>query len=129
VELKLGRTRSARSLFSLATSPKDPKDSSTLRGGWVFSAVRISFLPKHRPTETPKHLFSLAHRSGHRLLQRLSPQKQIPSSLELFGKRFNFRDRGHLRDLHAPLNFQQFHLAGSGHIYDVEVFEKSASRE
>jgi hypothetical protein len=49
--------------------------------------------------------------------------------LELFGKRFNFRDRVHLRDLLAPLNFQSFHLAGSGHIYDVEVFEKSASRE
>jgi hypothetical protein len=49
--------------------------------------------------------------------------------LELFGKRFNFRDRVHLRDLLAPLNFQSFHLAGSGHIYDVEVFEKSASGE
>jgi hypothetical protein len=47
--------------------------------------------------------------------------------LELFGKRFHFRDRVHLRDLLAPLNFQSFHLAGSGHIYDVEVFEKSAS--
>ncbi len=45
--------------------------------------------------------------------------------LELFGKRFDFRDRGHLRDLLAPLNFRSFHLAGSGHIYDVEVFEKS----
>ena len=44
--------------------------------------------------------------------------------LELFGKRFDFRDRGHLRDLLAPMNFRSFHLAGSGHIYDVEVFEK-----
>jgi hypothetical protein len=49
--------------------------------------------------------------------------------LELFGKRFDFRDRGHLRDLLEPLNFRSFHLAGSGHIYDVEVFEKSASEE
>jgi len=47
--------------------------------------------------------------------------------LELFGKRFDFRDRGHLRELLEPLNFRSFHLAGSGHIYDVEVFEKSAS--
>ena len=47
--------------------------------------------------------------------------------LELFGKRFDFRDRRHLRELLAPLNFRSFHLAGSGHIYDVEVFEKSAS--
>ena len=44
--------------------------------------------------------------------------------LEHFGKRFDFRNREHLRDLLAPLNFQSFHLAGSGHIYDVEVFEK-----
>jgi hypothetical protein len=47
--------------------------------------------------------------------------------LELFGKRFDFRDRGHLRDLLAPLNFRSCHLAGSGHIYDVEVFEKQCS--
>jgi len=46
--------------------------------------------------------------------------------LELFGKRFDFRDRVHLRDLLAPLNFRPLYLAGSGHIYDVEVFEKSA---
>ena len=48
--------------------------------------------------------------------------------LELFGKRFDFRDRGHLRDLLEPLNFRSFHLAGSGHIYDVEVFEKIIPR-
>ncbi|MEO6473972.1 MAG: hypothetical protein ABIQ96_02560 [Luteolibacter sp.] len=45
--------------------------------------------------------------------------------LELFGKRFDFRDRTHLLNLLAPLNFRSRHLAGSGHIYDVEVFEKS----
>lgn len=45
--------------------------------------------------------------------------------LELFGKRFDFRERKHLLDLLAPLNFRSLHLAGSGHIYDVEVFEKS----
>ena len=49
--------------------------------------------------------------------------------LELFGKRFDFRNREHLRDLLAPLNFRPLHLAGSGHIYDVEVFEKSADGE
>lgn len=44
--------------------------------------------------------------------------------LEHFGKRFDFRDRGHLGDLLSPLHFRSFHLAGSGHVYDVEVFEK-----
>lgn len=45
--------------------------------------------------------------------------------LELFGKRFDFRDRGHLRELLAPMNFRSSCLVGSGHIYDVEIFEKS----
>lgn len=47
--------------------------------------------------------------------------------LEHLGKRFDFRDRSHLRDLLLPLNFRSLHLAGSGHIYDVEVFEKLAA--
>lgn len=45
--------------------------------------------------------------------------------LEHFGKRFDFRERRHLHELLAPLNFRSFHLAGSGHIYDIEVFEKA----
>jgi hypothetical protein len=45
--------------------------------------------------------------------------------LETFGKRFDFRHRRHLLDLLAPMNFRSVHLAGSGHIYDVEVFEKN----
>lgn len=44
--------------------------------------------------------------------------------LELFGKRFDFRDRKHVHELLAPLNFRPYHLVGSGHIYDVEVFER-----
>lgn len=44
--------------------------------------------------------------------------------LEVFGKRFDFRNREHLNDLLAPLNFRSVGLVGSGHIYDVEVFEK-----
>lgn len=46
--------------------------------------------------------------------------------LEHFGKRFDFRERRHLHDLLAPLDIRSFHLAGSGHIYDVEVFEKKS---
>ncbi len=48
------------------------------------------FSPKHRPSETPKHLFHPPHvprnphfpalRSGRRLFQRHSPQKQFPSN-------------------------------------------------
>lgn len=46
--------------------------------------------------------------------------------LEIFGKRFDFRDSNHLLELLAPLNFRRVHLAGSGNIYDVEVFERVA---
>jgi hypothetical protein len=44
--------------------------------------------------------------------------------LELFGKRFDFRDREHLGEVLASSNFRSSHLEGSGHIYDVEMFEK-----
>ncbi len=62
---------------------------------------------------------------GGRLIVNTYRDHSCIRILELFGKRFDFRDRGHLRDLFAPLNFRSLHLAGSGHIYDVEVFEKS----
>lgn len=79
--------------------------------------------------------------TAHHLAERLSEMTSDRGSLiintyrdhssirilEIFGKRFDFRDRGHLRDLLAPMNFRSFHLAGSGHIYDVEVFEKHLS--
>lgn len=45
--------------------------------------------------------------------------------LELFGRRFDYRHRKHLESLLAPANFRPLHLAGSGNIYDVEVYERN----
>jgi hypothetical protein len=45
--------------------------------------------------------------------------------LELFGRKFIYRNRENLRALLASVNFQPVRLVGSGNIYDVEVYEKS----
>ena len=44
--------------------------------------------------------------------------------LELFGKRFDYRNREDLSALLATANFRNPRLVGSGHIYDIEVYEK-----
>lgn len=53
---------------------------------------------------------------------RLHPSTRI---LELFGKRFDYRTRDNLSDLMATANFRNPRLVGSGHIYDIEVYEKT----
>lgn len=45
--------------------------------------------------------------------------------LELFGKRFNYRNRENLRSLLASANFRPERLVGSGNIYDVKVYQKN----
>jgi hypothetical protein len=47
--------------------------------------------------------------------------------LELFGKRFAYRNRENLRSLLAAVDFRPALLAGSGNIYHVETYEKNAS--
>ena len=49
--------------------------------------------------------------------------------LELFGKRFAFRGREELASLLGAHGFQPLHCAGSGNIYDVEVYLKKPSPE
>ncbi len=44
--------------------------------------------------------------------------------LELFGRRFDYRNRGNLSALLAVAHFRNPRLVGSGNIYDVEVYEK-----
>ncbi len=44
--------------------------------------------------------------------------------LELFGKRFIFRDRSRLAELLAPHGFTAHRSLGSGNIYDMEIFLK-----
>ena len=88
----------------------------------------------HEPAEpftAPDLVAQLAAMTTHRghLIMNTYRDHCCIRTLELFGKRFDFRDRKHLRDLLAPLHFRPLHLAGSGHIYDVEVFEKFASGE
>jgi hypothetical protein len=46
--------------------------------------------------------------------------------LELFGRRFDYRNRENLSALLAPAHFRTPRLVGSGNIYDVEVYEKGS---
>ncbi|WP_050028782.1 hypothetical protein [Verrucomicrobium sp. BvORR034] len=46
--------------------------------------------------------------------------------LELFGRRFDYRDRENLTALMAAANFELTRLMGSGHVYDVEVYGKKS---
>jgi hypothetical protein len=48
--------------------------------------------------------------------------------LELFGRRFAYRNRDDLRSLLTSVNFRPVRLVGSGNIYEVEVYEKAESR-
>jgi hypothetical protein len=48
--------------------------------------------------------------------------------LELFGRRFDYRTRENLAALLLAARFQRPRLVGSGNIYDVEVYEKTAGR-
>jgi hypothetical protein len=45
--------------------------------------------------------------------------------LEVFGRKFDYRNRDNLRSLLASVNFRPARLVGSGNIYDVEVYEKN----
>jgi hypothetical protein len=47
--------------------------------------------------------------------------------LELFGRKFDYRNREGLRSLLTSVNFQLVRLVGSGNIYDVEIYEKTGS--
>ena len=44
--------------------------------------------------------------------------------LEVFGKRFRYRNRDNLHELAKSGGFVHRSSAGSGNIYDIEVFEK-----
>lgn len=44
--------------------------------------------------------------------------------LELFGKKFDYREPAHLADLLATVRFRPARVVGSGVIYDVKIYEK-----
>jgi len=48
--------------------------------------------------------------------------------LELFGRKFDYRNREGLRSLLTSADFRRVRLVGSGNIYDVEIYEKTQSR-
>jgi len=49
--------------------------------------------------------------------------------LELFGRKFVYRNRENLRALLTTMNFRPARLMGSGNIYDFEIYERAESRD
>lgn len=81
----------------------------------------------HEPEET-----ATAFHFAERLRATTHPQSSLivntyrPHSstrmLELFGKRFDYRDKSHLVELLSAADFRASHLVGSGLIYDLKVY-------
>lgn len=132
-----GITAMAEDVFEEPDSPHGPYDIVTAIGILEYfqglsHGTTEKRLNLHEPDE-PQTAHDLAARLGQmttdrgNLIINTYRDHSCIRILELFGKRFDFRDRTHLRELLAPINFRPTLLAGSGHIYDVEVFEKSPS--
>jgi len=62
---------------------------------------------------------------GARLILNTYRDHASTRILELFGKRFHYRGVEDLRSLLASVSFQPALVAGSGNIYDVNVYERS----
>ena len=74
-----------------------------------------------------KRLYDMTTDRGSLIVNtyRYDPSTRI---LELFGRKFHYRNRENLRSLLTSVNFRPARLVGSGNIYDVEIYEKTESR-
>ena len=71
-------------------------------------------------------LSSLTSPGGQLVINTYRPHASI-RILELFGKRFAYRGRAEVAALLARHAFKPQHCAGSGNIYDVEIFKRLSS--
>lgn len=72
-------------------------------------------------TDLAARLSDMTASGGHLIINTYRDHASV-RILELFGKRFAFRDRTHLAALLDPHGFKPLKSAGSANIYDVEVF-------
>lgn len=97
--------------------------------GFTFDTTeRRLNLPETEEDWTAQHLAArlaeMTTDSAHLIVNtsRLHSSIRI---MELFGKKFDYRNRQDLSALLATANFRNPSLKGSGHIYDIEVYKKS----
>ncbi len=76
-------------------------------------------------TDLAARLAAMTAAGGHLIINTYRDHASV-RILELFGKRFTFRDRTHVTALLDPHGFKPLKSAGSANIYDVEVFINGA---
>lgn len=98
-----------------------------------FQGVTLTSTEHRHGHPTTQEIYSaidLAHRlksmtaaDGHLIVNtyRDNPSARI---LEIFGRKFDYRNREHLSTLLSHADFEHAELMGSGHVYDVEIFKK-----
>ena len=98
-----------------------------------FQGVTLTTTEQRHGHPTSEEIYSaidLAHRlksmtraDGHLIVNtyRDDPSSRI---LEIFGRKFDYRNREHLISLLSHADFHPSELVGSGHVYDVKVFKK-----
>ncbi|HEY3897908.1 MAG TPA: hypothetical protein VGM54_04795 [Chthoniobacter sp.] len=98
-----------------------------LQGFTCDTTERCLHLPPSEEAVTAQQLVArlvkMTAASGALIVNTCRPHAST-RILELFGKRFDYRNRENLAALMATGSFRPARLVGSGNIYDLEVYEK-----
>ena len=127
----------------IVAAVEDALDAPTADPGHdIITAIGILEYFQGHTYLTTEHRLKLDHRdepaTAHDLVRSLAAMSTEGANLivntyrddhstrilELFGKRFDYRDKENLRRLLETVDFQPLHVVGSGHIYDVKVYAK-----
>jgi len=132
----------------IVAHPEDVFDHQSRTGVEPYDVVTaigiLEYLHGHTYTTTEEHLNleasdgdASALELAHALHESLSPSGSLVVNtyrrnaatqlLEIFGRRFDYREREHLAALMAAANLHPRRLVGSGHVYDVEVYGKATA--
>jgi hypothetical protein len=99
-----------------------------LQGVTLETTERRHGLPEPEEVATARHLAerlcALTRHDGALIVNTYRPHSST-RILELFGKRFDYRDIRHLTELMAGTQFGPPKVVGSGLIYDVKLFQKN----
>lgn len=138
VDWRCGIEAQAEDIFEGHPAPPGP---DTEKYDIVTAIGILEYFQGHTYTTT-EHRLNLEQTvdaaSAHDLADRLSAMTEEGGKLvvntyradlstrimEVFGKRFDYRDQENLKTLLAAAGFRPVQVVGSGNIYDVKVYEK-----